>query len=73
MMLAHLLASFSPDDVHRPEFGADPKPYVVLMLVGLGVGILGHLTRSRVLIIVGVLAVFLGTFLLPVGVYISKS
>ena len=73
MILAHLLASFSPDDFRHPEFGADPKPYVVLMLVGLAVGILGHLTRSRVLIVVGVLAVFLGTFLLPVGVYISKS
>jgi hypothetical protein len=73
MGLAHLLASFSPDDFHHPEFGADPQPYVVLMLIGLAVGILGHLTRSRLLIIAGVLAVFLGTFLLPVGVYLSKS
>jgi hypothetical protein len=73
MGLAHFLASFSPDDFHRPEFGADPKPYVALMIIGFAVGILGHLTRSRVLIIAGVLAVFLGTFLLPVGLYISKT
>jgi hypothetical protein len=68
-----VLASFSPDDIHRPEFGADPKPYVTLMILGFAVGIFGHLIRSRVLIAVGVGAVFLGTFLLPVGIYISKS
>ena len=35
------------------------------MLVGLAVGVLGHLFRSRLMVIVGVGAVFLGTFLLP--------
>jgi hypothetical protein len=66
-----VLANWVPDPT--PEFGADPKPYVTLMLAGLAVGVLGHLTRSRVLVIVGLAAVFLGTFLLPLGVYLSKS
>ncbi len=66
-----LLANWVPDP--SPEFGADPKPYVTLMLVGLAVGVLGHLFRSRTMVIAGVGAVFLGTFLLPLGVYLSKS
>jgi H+/Cl- antiporter ClcA len=43
------------------------------MLVGLAVGVLGHLFRSRLMVIIGVGAVFLGTFLLPLTVYLSKS
>jgi hypothetical protein len=43
------------------------------MLAGLAVGVLGHLFRSRLMVILGVGAVFLGTFLLPLGVYLSKS
>jgi hypothetical protein len=66
-----VLANWVPDPT--PEFGADPKPYVFLMLAGLAVGILGHIFRFKIMIIVGVGAVFLGTFLLPLGVYLSKS
>ena len=66
-----VLGNWVPDP--HPEFGADPKPYVTLMLVGLAVGVLGHLFRSRLMVILGVGAVFLGTFLLPLGVYLSKS
>ena len=66
-----LLANWVPDPT--PEFGADPKPYVTLMLVGLAVGILGHLFRSKTMVVIGVGAVFLGTFLLPLGLYLSKS
>jgi hypothetical protein len=66
-----VVANWVPDPT--PEFGADPKPYVTLMLVGLAVGVLGHLFRSRVMVIIGVGAVFLGTFLLPLAVYLSKS
>ena len=66
-----LLANWVPDPT--PEFGADPKPYVTLMLVGLAVGVLGHIFRSRTMVIVGLAAVFLGTFLLPLGTYLSKS
>jgi hypothetical protein len=66
-----VLGNWVPDPT--PEFGADPKPYVTLMLVGLAVGVLGHLFRSRLMVILGVGAVFLGTFLLPLSVYLSKS
>ena len=42
-----------------------PGPYVALMLIGFGVGILGHLTRARVLVAVGVILIFLGALLFP--------
>jgi hypothetical protein len=71
MRLALVLANWIPDPT--PEFGADPKPYVTLMLAGLAVGVLGHLFRSKTMVVIGVGAVFLGTFLLPLAVYLSKS
>jgi len=43
------------------EFG----PYVSLMLLGFVVGILGHMTRSRWLVTIGLLLILIGAFLLP--------
>jgi hypothetical protein len=71
MRLALVLANWVPDPT--PEFGTDPQPYVTLMLAGLVVGILGHLFRSKTMVIIGVGAVFLGTFLLPLALYLSKT
>jgi hypothetical protein len=71
MTLALVLANWIPDPT--PEFGADPTPYVTMMLAGMAIGILGHLFRSRTLVVIGVGAVFLGTFLLPLATYLSKS
>ncbi|HEU4463373.1 MAG TPA: hypothetical protein VFR75_12360 [Solirubrobacterales bacterium] len=42
-----------------------PTPYITLMLVGFAVGILGHLTRARWLVAVGVALIFLGALLFP--------
>ena len=43
------------------EFG----PYVSLMLLGFVLGILGHMTRSRWLVTIGLLLIVIGAFLLP--------
>ena len=43
------------------EFG----PYVSLMLLGFVFGILGHMTRSRWLVAIGLLLILIGAFLLP--------
>ena len=66
-----LLANWVPDPT--PEFGADPRPYVALTLVGLVVGVLGHVFRARTMVVVGIVLVLAGTFILPLGVHISKS
>jgi hydrogenase-4 membrane subunit HyfE len=42
-----------------------PGPYIALMLVGFAIGILGHLTRSRLLIVSGIALIFLGALLFP--------
>jgi hypothetical protein len=43
------------------EFG----PYVSLMLLGFVLGILGHMTRSRWLVTIGLLLILIGAFLMP--------
>jgi hypothetical protein len=42
-----------------------PTPYVVLMLAGFAIGILGHLSGARWLVAAGVVLIALGAFLLP--------
>jgi hypothetical protein len=42
-----------------------PTPYVLLMLAGFGVGILGHLAGARWLVAAGVILIALGALLLP--------
>jgi len=62
--LALPLATFLPE-----SFG----PYLTLMLVGFGVGIAGHLTANRWLIVVGVILIFLATFLFPLALNLTTE
>ena len=51
-----------------PPFAALPHsigPYLTLVLVGFGVGILGHLTKIRWLVAVGIALIVVGALLLP--------
>ena len=43
----------------------------ILLIAGFGVGVLGHLTRSRTLVAIGITVVMLGSaaFILAVGRY----
>lgn len=66
-----LAQNWIPDP--SPEFGADPLPFVVLMLVGFVVGIFGHITRSRTLVAIGIGLIFLGTLVAPLIVNLSKQ
>lgn len=40
-------------------------PYITLVLVGFGVGILGHLTKIRWLVGIGIALIVVGALLLP--------
>jgi hypothetical protein len=42
-----------------------PTPYIALMLAGFAIGILGHLSGLRWLIVSGVILIFLGALLFP--------
>ena len=56
-----------------PEFGTDPRPYVALMLVGFVIAVIGHVTRTRGLVALGIGLIFLATFLLPLAANVLKS
>lgn len=67
--LLHAAFSYDPS----PDFGANPWPFVVMMLVGFVVGVTGHLVRARSLVVVGIGLIFLATFLLPLAANILRS
>jgi hypothetical protein len=50
-----------------------PGPYVALLLIGFGVGILGHLTRARWLVAAGIILIFLGAFLFPLALNLTTD
>jgi hypothetical protein len=44
---------------------SSPEPIVTLLLIGFGIGILGHLAGSKPLIVVGIAIVFVAGLLAP--------
>ena len=50
-----------------------PTPYLVLMLAGFAVGILGHLAGLRWLVAAGVALIALGALLLPLAASITTT
>ena len=56
-----------------PDFGTDPRPCVALMLGGFVIGVVGHVTRTKALVVLGIGLIFLATFLLPLAANVLKS
>jgi len=54
-------------------FPHSPGPYIALMLIGFGVGILGHLSGARWLVAAGVVLIALGALLLPLAANITTD
>jgi hypothetical protein len=52
--------------------GTDPKRYLILLGIGFVIAVLGHLTRTKTLIAVGLALIFLATFLLPLYFHFSS-
>lgn len=50
-----------------------PGPYIALMLIGFGVGILGHLSGARWLVAAGVALIALGALLLPLAANLTTD
>jgi hypothetical protein len=44
---------------------SSPQPIVTLMLIGFGIGVFGHLSGSKVLIVIGIALVFVAGLLAP--------
>lgn len=49
------------------------SPYIALVLIGFAVGILGHLSSSRWLVIAGVALIFLGALFFPLALNLTES
>jgi type IV secretory pathway VirB2 component (pilin) len=54
-------------------FELDPFPLIVLMGLGFLVGVVGHLTRTRSLVVIGIGLIFLATFVLPLATSVLKN
>ena len=48
-----------------------PRAYIALMGLGFLVGTAGHIVRSKVMIIAGLLMIFFATILLPLTAHVS--
>jgi hypothetical protein len=48
-------------------------PYIAVMLSGFAIGVLGHMSRARWLIVAGIILVFLGAFLFPLALNVTTE
>jgi hypothetical protein len=55
-----------------PSFQTSPVPFIALFGVGFGIGVIGHLYGSRVLVALGIAIVFCATLILPIALNISN-
>jgi hypothetical protein len=55
-----------------PAFETSPWPFIALFGAGFGIGVLGHLYGSRVLVAFGIAIVFAATLILPIALSISN-
>ena len=55
-----------------PDFETSPWPFIILFGTGFGIGVLGHLYGSRVIVAIGIAIVFVATLILPLALSISN-
>ena len=48
-------------------------PYVSLMILGFVIAAFGHMTRSRWLVLIGILVIFLAAAIFPVAVNLTNE
>lgn len=48
-------------------------PYIALVFAGFAIGVLGHLSRSRWLVVAGVILISLGAFLFPLALELTSD
>jgi hypothetical protein len=54
-------------------FEIDPVPLIALMGLGFLVGVAGHVTKTKSLVIIGIGLIFLATFVLPLVTNVIKN
>lgn len=59
-----------PDE--RGGFRVSPTVFVVMLVAGFLIGSFGHLIKSRTLVAIGVLLIFLATVLVPITIHATR-
>jgi hypothetical protein len=54
------------------DFSTSPWPFIMLFAAGFGIGVLGHLYGSRVLVGFGIAIVFVATLILPLAINLAN-
>ncbi len=72
--LVSVMAQFLPDDGpgQSGDFRVSPTFFIVLLGLGFLIGTLGHIIKSRTLVIAGILLIFAATIFLPLAYSISN-
>ena len=55
-----------------PAFETSPWPFIITFGAGFGIGVLGHLYGSRLMVAFGIAIVFVATLVLPLALSISN-
>jgi hypothetical protein len=72
--LVSVMAQFLPDDGpgQSGDFRVSPTFFLVLLGLGFLIGTLGHIIKSRTLVIAGILLIFAATVFLPLAYSVSN-
>jgi hypothetical protein len=54
------------------DFSTSPWPFITLFAAGFGIGVLGHLYGSRILVGFGIAIVFVATLILPLAINLAN-
>jgi hypothetical protein len=55
-----------------PSFETSPWPFIILFGAGFGIGVLGHLYGSKVMVAFGIAIVFVATLILPIALTLTN-
>ncbi len=70
MIVTAMLELALPTAALLPHSGT---PYIVMVLAGFGLGILGYMSTTRWLVGVGIALIVLGALLFPVAINLTES
>ena len=69
-LAAVIAASFLGEEF---EFEPRPGPFIALAFIGFVIGVIGHLTASKTIIVTGIALVFAGVFFAPLAAYLAQG
>lgn len=55
------------------EFEPRPGPFFALAFAGFVIGVIGHLTSSKTIVVTGIMLVFAGLIFAPLAAYLSGT